>query len=337
LIVINCSVTDEYNDVHSANFYCRIDGGNWFILEMNNTYGDIWEITLGGPFFPDVLIEYYFVVRDSTPYTSNIRYVNNSGLYYSLTIIDGSGPILSDLKHYPRIVTDIDPIKINCSAMDYNGIHNLTLNYQIDDFNYTSVLMHQTNETTWEYFLGYFDCGTKINYFVTAFDDSIYYNKAIISHQFYSNITIYSTDSTAPVISGISYIHTDTTENYYTLTCSATDSNGILNVRICYYLNGDIWPWIDETLDLILGNTYSVTIGPFEVGDEVGYWLIAKDASPNHNRASTNPHSFIVKAEYSAPPTVEHSSLYYIIPVLVIFPLIVIIRKRKKDNGVRTK
>jgi hypothetical protein len=79
---------------------------------------------------------------------------------------------------------------------------------------------------------------------------------------------------------------------------------------------------------LISGDTYGASLGPYAVGVVVDYYVVAVDDSPNHNSATNDNDGHYYSFEVISTPT-EVGSLVYYIPVLAIFALALVIRRKR--------
>jgi hypothetical protein len=68
-----------------------------------------------------------------------------------------------------------------------------------------------------------------------------------------------------------------------TITCNASDPNGINDVILSYRINGGAW--VNTSMTLVVGITYTVDIGPFSYADFVEFLITAIDDYVTHNKA----------------------------------------------------
>ncbi|MHA1211143.1 MAG: Ig-like domain-containing protein [Candidatus Heimdallarchaeota archaeon] len=336
LVYITCIVEDP-SLIHEVILYYRLDGGFWYCLPFNELEGNLFQVALG-PITAYVFVEYYIVAIDDSMYQNQIE-DDNGGTYYSFSIIDKTGPSIGNNEVSPSFwIGDDDILTISCNATDISGVENVTLYYRINNLNFSQGNMSQISDYDWEIRLGPFEYGTFVEYYFTAIDSSVNHNLGIyLTYWGYFNLTIRSGDRTGPVISSVTFVHAPTTEPIYTITCSVFDASGIDKVSIFYLINDQTyWEKTEANMSLILGTTYAVTIGTFEIMDTVYFYIKASDNSPNNNKAyDYGPsHYYMINVrDYTPPPpqTTNEFSVYYILPIVAIFSIAIILRKRKRN------
>ncbi len=84
-IEIEARVTSPYG-VQTVSLHYRVNGGTWIEVSMSLVSGDLYSCTIG-TFAVDDIIEFYINATDVT-IEHNIAINDNSGVYYSFTIID---------------------------------------------------------------------------------------------------------------------------------------------------------------------------------------------------------------------------------------------------------
>ncbi len=84
-ISINATVTSPYG-VQSVTLHYRINGGTWTEVSMTLISGDLYSVTIGSFAVGDT-IEYYITAVDNSV-NHNLAINDNSGLYYSFTVVE---------------------------------------------------------------------------------------------------------------------------------------------------------------------------------------------------------------------------------------------------------
>jgi len=201
--------------------------------------------------------------------------------------IDTTGPLISDLVLNPSSPDDDDPVTFNCTAIDDNAVTEVRFFYRIDGGVWLNSSMNWVIDDDYTIFLGTFNYGEFVQYYVTALDDSPSQILAIEDNGgAYYSFTVSSCDFIDPNLTSI--MHTPTTPNQrevITINCSVTDANGIASV--VFYYRIDCGSWLSLAMSLVSGSEYAVTIGPFSITeyDYVHYYIVATDNSPNSNTA----------------------------------------------------
>ncbi|NHJ49922.1 MAG: hypothetical protein FK733_19170 [Asgard group archaeon] len=307
-VTILCNVTD-LNGISQVQLHYRVNGGGWTPETMTLTSGNEYQYVLGTFAYND-LVEYYITASD-TASDPNVEINDNSGSYYSFTIIssDNSGPTIVYLGYSPGSPTELSIITINCNASDPNGVNDVILSYRINGGEWINTSMLLISGITYSLDIGPFSYADFIEFFITAIDDYVLHNEAVEDNSglFYS-FTIGFSDETAPTIEDIEHsplILTDA--QTVDVTCSVTDANGIEFVTLYYRINGG--NWIAENMTLISGSTYSYTIGPFDYADVIEYYIFAMDATPNENTATDDNtgayYSFTVVSSDVTGPVID--------------------------------
>ncbi|RLI67584.1 MAG: hypothetical protein DRO63_04410, partial [Candidatus Gerdarchaeota archaeon] len=197
--------------------------------------------------------------------------------------IDTTPPTIVAVTTDPTAPTDIQLVTISCNVNDLHDIDEVILHYRINNGSWINVTMPLTIGTLYEVTIGPFSYNDVIDYFITAEDSSTHPNTATADNSgaFYQ-FTIVSGDVTGPIISSISHAPTQPTElDTITINCEVTDDSGIFTVILFYRI--DDGEWLNQTMTLDTADWYTLTIGPFEYGSIIDYYLKAIDNSPNQN------------------------------------------------------
>ncbi|MHA1532484.1 MAG: hypothetical protein ACTSR6_10845, partial [Candidatus Heimdallarchaeota archaeon] len=271
-------------------------------------------------------VEYYIEAADNSVIL-NVAIEDNSGFYYTITI--GSSDITSpdiDSIISPVDPTDADTISVSCTAFDSSGVFYVTIFYRVNGGSWTAINMTLDTGITYSVSLGTFVYGDLVEFYLYAVDNSPIKNTSTDDNEGeYYDFTIASGDVTGPVISNIIHNQNPTSADVVNINCTITDINGILTVTLHYRINDG--SWTSTTMILSSGSSYGAAIGPFTTGAVVDFYIVAVDDSPNHNSATEDNSGAYYS--FTVVTSTTEVSLYYILPILAIFSLIVLIRKRK--------
>ena len=283
-IMINATITDT-SGIYNVTLHYRVNGGIWQTISMTLLSGDIYSVTFG-PFAVNDNIEFYVsAVDDSTNFNEAIE--DNGGFYYVLTVgySDVTGPTIENVTHSPSSPTEIDTIMINATVTDISGIYNVTLHYRINGGTWQTISMTLLIDDIYSVILGPFLISDTIEYYFTATDNYILRNEATEDNiGQYFDIFVGSSDTSGPsIISVVQSPSSPTGLDTVTVNATVTDASGLLSVTLHYRVNGGTWQTISMTL--LSDDIYSVTFGPFAVGDNIEYYISAVDNSINYNLA----------------------------------------------------
>ena len=290
-ITISCVVSDA-NGVASVTLYYRVDGGSWVSVSMINNLDDTYYADIGS-FSYDELIEFYIEAVDGyvVPNTSTN---DNSGSYYDFTIgaSDVTGPTITGTTHNPITPTDLEDVTFSCTVTDENGVLSVYLYYRINGGSWVHIAMTNTADDTYEVTLGAFDYNDYIEYYIYATDDYVTQNtNADANGGTYYDFTAVSGDVTGPSISDVKQSpETPIETSQVVINCTVTDAAGISSVTLYYRINDGAWTSVAMSLASGSVYEYEFASGFFETLDEVEYYIVAVDASPNDNEA-TNENS----------------------------------------------
>ena len=310
---VYCNISD-LNGINNALLCYRVNGGFWTSTTMVWIVDDLFDATLG-TFTYDDFIEFYITAND-TAINPNSATDDNSGSYYSFTIVssDLTGPSISLVSHDPTTPTDAETITISCEVIDDNDISSVLLYFRINGGSWTSGIMSNTEDNIYEITFGVLDYDDFVEYYVYAVDDSPNNNIAIDDNGgFYYSFTIVSSDVTPPEIIDISHEPVSPEDlDSITFSCNATDSNGINSVTLYYRIDGG--SWLDSAMTNTNGDKYETTLGPFAYGDIIEYYFEAIDDSPNYNSEIDNNsgsyYSFTIgSSDHTAPVITDISHI----------------------------
>lgn len=294
-VTFSCELTDT-NGIQSVTLYYRINGGSWITTSMTLVSVDTYEVILS-LFDYDDFIEYYIVAVDNSP-NHNPTTDNNSGSYYSFTVLSGdtTPPEISNIELQPSTPNDMEPTDISCLVTDTNGILSVTLYYRLDGGAWMSEVMVLVSANTYQATIGPYSQATLVEYYIEALDNSPNNNVQIDNNGGdYYHFWIQLGDTTAPTIENVeSTPTTPTDEDIITIYCEVTDENGLTSVTLYYRINGG--SWVSVCMTNTFDDTFETTIGPFTIADMIEYYIVAIDDSSAHNSS-----------------TEDNSGVYYVI------------------------
>jgi len=329
LVTFNCTITDP-NGINSASLIYRINGGSWQAVTLSHDINDNYLATRG-PFAYGDQVEYYINATDDSS-QHNIGINNNSGLFYSFTIPleDLTPPEITNISHSPTAPNEHDIVAFSCDVTDANGIQIVYIYYRVDGGGWTQIAMGYTiGSDTYFISIGVFSYLSVVEYCIRAYDNSPNHNTVLDDNGgLYYSFTVVSSDLTEPVINSISHDPMFPTDvQSINITCYAWDVSGINSVILHYRLNADTW--IEVEMDLISGNDYIVTFDPFNVGDFIEYYITATDNSLAENEAVNDNGGLYYNFSIDDVSTTTPVPITYFIPLITMFSLIILIRKRK--------
>ncbi|MHA1503188.1 MAG: hypothetical protein ACTSSB_15240 [Candidatus Heimdallarchaeota archaeon] len=326
-VTISCNVTD-LNGVSIVYLVYRINGGSWSWVTMALDTGNTYETTIGTFFYADE-IEYYISAEDNAE-TENVGTEDASGLYYTFTVLSGDVilPEISNISHSPTTPTEVDHVTISCDVTDSSGIQHVILYCRSDGGSWMSYYMTLTTGDTYSKTVEPFDYNEIVEYYVRAIDNSGNHNIATEDNGgLYFSFTIVSSDTTDPTIDTVSfYPQTPTTTDSINVTCYAYDTSGLLEISLYYRINGGDWIVVD--MILLYSSTYIVTFDPFSTGGFIEFYITATDNSAVQNVATNDNGGLNYCFTVNDPPTTP-TPITYLIPMITMFSLIILIRKRK--------
>jgi len=325
---ITCTVTDP-NGIQNVTLYYRIDQGAWLNISMTLLSGSTYNATIG-TFNYNELIEYYIYATDDYV-LHNSATEDNSGLYYSFTILSGdvTTPVISSISHTPTTPNELDYVTISCDATDTSGILSVYVYFRVDGGSWSVMTMSHTSGDTYERNIGTFYYTEVIEYCIRANDNSPNQNTILDDNGGLNySFTIVSSDVTGPTINTVTfYPTTPNTGNSINITCYAYDVNGLFSISLYYNIN-DNGTWIKVDMALLSDNIYRVVLDPFDDGDIVYFYIEAVDNSVAQNTAIEDNgglnYSFTV-----LQPTTILTPITYLIPMITMFSVILVLRKRK--------
>ncbi len=270
------------------------------------------------------------ILSDST-YTWRVRASDEAGNWgiWSLNrtiIIDTTNPTITNVSHEPTSPTIHDTVTISCTVTDVVGINEINLVYLINYGTPVELEMTCVSDDQYSVDIGPFVIDDFIMYAFEAYDNAS--NRVVDDNddKFY-NFTV-TDDLTGPVIENIVQTEDIKAGMPVSINCTVSDISGVQSVVICYRLNNG--SWFMQGMLVLSGTLYGTTIGPFEAGDIVDYYILAKDNSTKNNSAvNDNSGSYYNFTLDSIPTPTFITPLCYVIPILFILGLINVGRKRR--------
>ncbi|MHA1532868.1 MAG: hypothetical protein ACTSR6_12830, partial [Candidatus Heimdallarchaeota archaeon] len=325
-IPIICDVTD-INDVQSTNLTYRLDGGDWMIVNMLLVSGQLYEVNIGS-FNSEVFVEYFISAVDNHT-LHNVAVEDNGGLYYSITIgsSDDTSPLIYWILFYEKASDDFGSI-ITCYILEIeNSVLYVTLNYRLNGGSWLAIDMLWDGGEAYKVNIGIFDHGDVIEFYIIAADDSPNQNTSIDDNEgAYYEIVVSSADRTGPDITDIVHSQSPIDTDLVNITCTATDYlHEVQSVALIYRINDG--SSVATFMTWVSGDLYEVSIGPFTAGDVVTYYFMSVDDSPNHNSAIEDNYGAFYS--FTIAENTAKTPLYFFLPLIAVFSLAVLVRKRK--------
>ena len=289
-IQINATVTDAYLD--KVLLVWRVDGGSWTNASMSNIEGDIWTYTIGA-FSIGSDIDYYIFANDT--------YANEqTSSTFGFNVTDQTNPVISNPGHEPDNPDHQDSVILSATITDNDDVIYAYALIQINEGSWNNYTMTEGASDVWSYDSGTYSLGTNVSYYFQAKDAA--YNSET-SSTFYFNVT----DSENPVLSNIDHIPDSPTElQTVEITCTATDNDDISFVTLYWKIDAGEYNSVNMTED---GDNYSTTIGTFNAGETIYYYLKAVDPSTNY--AQSSEYNFVIQEVYEGPQLNSPANISY--------------------------
>jgi len=211
-------------------------------------------------------------------------------------------PLISDVS-YSENVHEGENFIITMNIQDQSGINTAQIRYKYGTIWFTRNLIKE-NETSYSGFLdlSIFVKGVEVSWYLRVADNSPSLNTAYYPEDITPLvITIkesVTTEFNLPLITNIEYSEQIYASEVFNVSVKVQDESGISSVEI-YYTSDSVW--YNKDLILNSGGIYEISIGPFDPGTEVKWYLNATDNSTNHNVAfhpsDKQPIIIIVKDE----------------------------------------
>ena len=300
-VTISATITDN---VGVASAYVRWTIDNWQTITdtQMNALGNVYGAKL--PTFSAGTTLIYCIKATDT--SGNVRWDNNNGYNYRVTIIGNALPVITNVKHTPiqPLVTDVVVITADVSDDD---LKNVTLVWT--DNNWATVKtdeMSLVSNMTYRAAIGPFSAGTVVEYCIRAYD---YSNNLAWNSNFGMNyvFTVYASDMTPPIIWNTTWspLHPIGGESV-TITTQVSDSSP---VTVYFYHTIDNWATISQPVMFFTGSSYKYTV-TYPAGTTVIFVIKAVDAY--NNTAWDNNHgldySFTITSSDIVPPSIWNTT-----------------------------
>ncbi|MHA1911565.1 MAG: LVIVD repeat-containing protein [Candidatus Kariarchaeaceae archaeon] len=280
-VTFTANVTD-LSGIQSVVVSYRIDGGSWENRTLLFDTGTFYDRYVG-IYEALSFVEYLITATDNSD-NHNVAIDDNGGSYYTFTVSDETGPLISGISHSPSSPTDDDYVIFTANVTDPSGIQSVTLSYDINGSSLTNVTMALQSGITYGVTVGPFATGSEVNYFISAIDNSTGHYERINTGHGSLSFVVGEGDHVAPSITGVVHYNpipssTETVD----FTADVSDPSGILSVTLSYRI--DSGTWVNTSMVLGSGTNYDLTLDPFAAGVTVEYFVTAIDDSVSNNIA----------------------------------------------------
>ncbi len=186
---------------------------------------------------------------------------------------------------YPESIREDEAFQITVEIHDPSGINAAHIRYIYGTIWRTNSLIPET-ETTYRGALGPFVKGTEVAWYLRVVDDSPSLNVAYYPEDrmalTYTVEEATPTDTASPIISNVTYSTQVKGGEAFTLSATIQDSSGIATADLYFHTNG---VWQVQGLTATSEGLYSGSVGPFDSGTLIQWYLNVTDNSVNHNVA----------------------------------------------------
>jgi hypothetical protein len=294
-VQIDCDASDSGSNIATVKVAYRLNGGSWIFLPMTNTTLNHYQTTIPVQSF-GTLVEYYINATDTA---GNWILDDNSGSFYSYTVSDFTGPIISNITQTPISVNYTQAPLIGCDASDaVSSIAQVRMYYRVNGESWNYLIMVHTTGNHYEVNIPA-QLGTSfVEYYVNATDSEG--NGAIDDNagSYYSYLV---TDNIDPVITNID--RTPVNVEYFdtpTIDCDVIDSgSGITDVLLVYRIDRGIWTAV--TMVHTTGTHYEYSFPLQSYDTVVEYFINATDNAGNWAVADNSGNYF----KYTVDDTVN--------------------------------
>jgi len=310
--VVGCDVTDGGSGVSSVVLYYRVDGGSWTQVAMSGPVSDHYEGTIPVQSWNSV-VQYY---ANATDIAGNWIIDDNTGSYYSYTVVDNTDPVISEVGHTPIVVSQFDAPIVGCNVSDPgSGVSSVQLHYRVDGGSWDIVAMSFTSGDHYEGTIPVQALNAFVEYYIDATDNAA--NNAVENNGG-SYYTYTVGDLNPPVISNVG--HTPSPVQYNdtpVIGCDVVDiGSGIASVVLAYRIDGGAWTYVAMTHTT--GNRYAYTFVTQPYGTLIEYWMNATDNVDNwqvednsglyYNYTVTDSFDPVIISLDTAPSNVEYDA-----------------------------
>ncbi|NHJ05598.1 MAG: hypothetical protein EAX90_12300 [Candidatus Heimdallarchaeota archaeon] len=198
--------------------------------------------------------------------------------------IESYPPEISNVNHNPVYPDSDSTIYISATITDSDGLSTTILFYrELGDSTFNMTGLTQEGSTdVYGTPIGPYKAGLTVEYYIYAVDDSFsHYSTTDDNDGSYYSFTVLLADYEAPVISNVQQTPEVPTDNdLIVISCDVTDESDVI-VLLNYRVDGS--EWANQTMTNSEGNTYTTTVGEFEIGTLFEYRIYAIDQSLDNN------------------------------------------------------
>ena len=189
-------------------------------------------------------------------------------------------PSFSQLQFSP-IVYEGKTFDTTVNISDQSGISVAQIRYKYGTIWRTKDLQF-LGGTAYSTSLGPFSEGMNVVWYLRAVDNSTSLNIAFSPENKTASFIVQEAheDLTSPIISEVQYPQEPSIGDSINIQAQVQDESDIQTVYIYYRINGE---WQNQVLSQSGSDVYEVTIGPFNSGAVINWYLEAVDDSINHN------------------------------------------------------
>jgi hypothetical protein len=225
---------------------------------MAHTTGDTYEYTLPSQVL-GTLVEYFINATDAA---DNWIVDDNTGSYYSYTVIDSQAPVITDVHPAPLTVEYSDTPTVGCDATDVgSGIQSVVVNYSVDGGAWMTLTLSFVSGTLYEGSIPAQVWGVQVAYYVNVTDNAGNWIVDDNSSSYYSYSII---DTTDPDLEITNPTDGEEVSDVVAITLTVTDpGSGIVRVRI--FINDTEVTELTSAPFTFDWNTTLVLDGPYDI------------------------------------------------------------------------
>ncbi len=280
-VVINVSCYDG-SGLASIDLHYSINSipqSSTNLVAINSThYGvNLGQFTIG------TQINFYLNITDASSNQNSFI-----GLEYIIEIHDSDvlPPTITNFDQIPNYPGETSSVIVQCEVTDEDkGVGAVLINWRVNGGIWYRNNMTKYGPVDYHHDFGLLDINDFVEYYIEAFDNSVYNNSEMYPSINYLNFTILNsslTDLTPPEFLLFNYSPESLiTGQNFTINTTVVDSSGVESV-IVYYRFGD-GAWYNKELVNTVNNEYFITIGPILNSSVLYFFLEAIDMSGNAN------------------------------------------------------
>ncbi len=279
-VKLDCTITDNV-DVTNAYALHRVNAGGWNNNSMTEGTLDNWYYQSGTYSIGDD-VDYYFQARDLA---YNWHTLDNSGSYYNFVVTDQTAPVITVPDHNPDAPTETDQITFDCTITDNVDVISAFAFYSVDGGAFNNETMSEGASDLWSFTTAItFNIGELIEYWFKARDAVHNWQTLDNSGSYYS---FYITDQDDPVISSPATDPVTPVKETDDVKISATitDNDDVVYAYCLIRIN--LGGWNNYSMTEGVSDNWYYQSGTYSVGDDVDWYIQAKDNAPNSVVSST--------------------------------------------------